>query len=132
MTLIERITQELDNKCIMHKTFCNEIGVSPSTFSNWIKRNSDPPAKYLRHICSYFEWDYADVINTISNLETDLKIEVQSNNCESSSYQTRNVNSRAKRDNTTDQLVEYFNSLSLVSKAKVMSYMAELKDSESK
>lgn len=130
MTIIELITQELNKKCIMHKTFCNEIGVSPSTFSNWIKRNTDPPLKYMKAICSYFNWDYSEIINRIGDAEPVPKTNISNSPKSNFQYKTKSVNYQL--DPTAEQLLQCFNSLSLMSKAKVMSYIAELIEIEKK
>ena len=51
--IIERIVEELNKQGIQYKTLCDYIDVSPSTFSNWINRKTDPPARYIIPICEF-------------------------------------------------------------------------------
>ena len=127
MSIIESITQELTKRGIMQKDFCAKLGISTSTFSTWKARNAIPSSKFLKSICDFFEWSYDDIIEKCgaSNSQID--------NLEIREFAKSKINSSTKTElgAATEELISVYNSLSLSSKAKVMSYVAELKESES-
>lgn len=53
--IIQRIEKKLAEKDLMQKDLAHFIGVGPSTVGNWISRGTDPPARYLIHICDFLD-----------------------------------------------------------------------------
>jgi len=56
MTIIERITAELNRRGVKQKTLCEACGISPSTFSTWVKINPPGiPSEYVPTIAGMFD-----------------------------------------------------------------------------
>lgn len=53
MTSTERMKMLLSEKNLKQNDLAHKIGVSASTLNNWIKRNSDLPARYIIPICEF-------------------------------------------------------------------------------
>ncbi|MCQ2053344.1 MAG: helix-turn-helix domain containing protein, partial [archaeon] len=56
MSQIEIITNELKNRKISQKQFCDSLQIGESTFSTWKMRNSTVPSKYIIPVCNFFDW----------------------------------------------------------------------------
>ncbi len=79
--IIQRIEEKLEEKDLMQKDLALFIGVGPSTVGNWISRGTDPPARYLIHICNFLgvsleylltgEENTVEQIGTNADLSTD-------------------------------------------------------------
>lgn len=127
MSIIESITQELTNRGIMQKDFCAKLGISTSTFSTWKARNAVPSSKFLKSICDFFGWSYDDVIEKCG----DPNLQIHSSAIREFPKPKMNSSTKTELGAATEELISVYNSLSLSSKAKVMSFVAELKESES-
>ncbi|MBE5977839.1 MAG: helix-turn-helix transcriptional regulator [Paenibacillaceae bacterium] len=55
MSIIERIFYIMEEKKIRASDLQKELNVTYSQISNWHKRNTDPPAKYILQICNILE-----------------------------------------------------------------------------
>ena len=55
MSIINNLLSLLEEKDIKPSVFCIAIGISDSTMSNWKKRETDPPAKYILPICEFLD-----------------------------------------------------------------------------
>lgn len=56
MTMIERITEELNRRGMKQKAICDACGVSPSTVSLWIKRGAEGiPSEFVPKIAALFD-----------------------------------------------------------------------------
>lgn len=119
MSIIERIVLELNNRQIMQKDFCAEIGIGTSTFSTWKSRNSIPPIKQLKLICEYFGWKFDEILLEVEN--QDVPIEKSKSNSRINA--NRNTSELEK---ATTELITCYNSLSLSGKARVMQYVADV------
>lgn len=55
--IIQRILSLLDEKSLKMVDLCRYLGVNTSTMTNWKKRETDPPAKYIVPICEFLDVD---------------------------------------------------------------------------
>lgn len=55
--IIQRILLLLDEKSLKMADLCRHLGINTSTMTNWKKRNTDPPAKYIIPICEFLSVD---------------------------------------------------------------------------
>lgn len=55
--IIQRILRLLDEKSLKMADLCRHLGINTSTMTNWKKRNTDPPAKYIIPICEFLNVD---------------------------------------------------------------------------
>ena len=55
MTICERMFDILDKKGLSANGLCKAIGVETGQTSNWKRRGTDPPAKYIANICKYLD-----------------------------------------------------------------------------
>ena len=55
--IIQRILLLLDEKSLKMADLCRYLGINTSTMTNWKKRNTDPPAKYIFPICEFLNVD---------------------------------------------------------------------------
>ncbi len=55
MTICQRMFKLLDDKGKSAYGLCKKIGVGTGVMTGWKKRNTDPPAKFLKPISDYLE-----------------------------------------------------------------------------
>lgn len=55
--IIQRVISLLDEKSLKMVDLCRYLGINTSTMTNWKKRGTDPPAKYIFPICEFLNVD---------------------------------------------------------------------------
>lgn len=55
MSICERMFEVMGFKGIKPAELCKKLGIPSNTVTNWSKRNTDPPAKYIVPICELLE-----------------------------------------------------------------------------
>ena len=55
MTISERLFDMLGNERGAQEALADYLGIAPNTVSNWKRRNTDPPSKYIVPICDYLK-----------------------------------------------------------------------------
>lgn len=53
MSATEKITEILEEKGLKQSDLCCHLNIRNSTFTNWKKRNTDPPSKFIIPICEF-------------------------------------------------------------------------------
>ena len=52
--IIDRLTKLIDEDPRTQKDLCDALGIGTSTLNNWIKRHTDPAARFIIPICEFF------------------------------------------------------------------------------
>lgn len=77
MSIIERIILIIDKKSFTMSDLCRHLDIGTSTMTNWKKRNTDPPAKYIIPICEFLNVSANYLLTGIDeckNQEVDNKV----------------------------------------------------------
>jgi len=129
MTQIEKITNELRERRISQKDFCESLDIKSNTFSTWKARGTSIPSKYVVRICNYFEWSTEEFLeceseNQSCEQQVDSSINISNSGVNNQVHATINTNGIEK------EFYSSFNNLSLSAKAKVIALVAELSEGE--
>lgn len=134
MSIIERITQIIDDKNLNQSELCKILNIKDSTFSTWKTRGTDPPAKYILLICEFLgvSIDYLlgrtnqpnAIVKTTGYVMKENTIENNSNNGDNI---INNSSVSSETDEMTSELIKRFKNLSFDEKIEVFNYIKNIK-----
>ena len=124
LSIINNLLTLLEERGIKSSELGAAIGVSDSTMSNWKKRETDPPAKYILPICEFLKISPYELLDVTRKIEPTENVTISNPTItHSRNFEVNGIKHESSRNELSEnetELLRVFNLLPTKEKIKLL------------
>lgn len=127
MNIAENINMILKQENLQQKELAVYLGIAPSTLNGWLKLGRSIPSEYLIRISEFLGVSVEYLLNGVDNDKRYNNNDL-SNSKDVAFGENTQINKNNEMDNLSHEMINEFEKLSFIDKAKVINLIAELRE----